>query len=413
MLFSAAWKSDFCFSLPFSLLPQCAGIHRNLGVHHSKVRSIELDTTVWDDEMINFMKGQGNEKARKRYERRAPVFYVRPKEYDLSMIRERWIRAKYEKKLFLQAEAEDGGPIPGSSGSVSSPAPAASPASPTSRSSASSSVSSLSAASLAAAHTDPSIFLQPERATEGWLLKENKNGKWQKRWFQLWGRELHYFKDAGDSYEKGRLDVVHCKLLIPDCSGSSNQANPNAPAGHRFLFELVSTEQDRAYPLAAESEDEMFAWLHAIRRAIIFYTKIAKGEEAGGMLSTRIPDLKVPYAKLGTVAKKGFLSKQGGGWASWNKRFFVLTKDTLYYYKSSPSDIDTPEGAIVLDAADVQFGEDKIKKKSCFTILTPDRTYFIQAGNDAEMHEWLVTLKAITDEKQNRRPIDFADSALR
>jgi hypothetical protein len=294
--------------------------------------------------MIAHMSRMGNEKARHLYEKRAPVFYIRPKEYDLSMIRERWIRAKYEKKLFVKEgdlAAEDM-LVPGrSSSSVSSPSPASSP---TARSSFASPPSALA---VAAANHDPSVFLQPERATEGFLYKENKNRKWQKRWFQLWGRELHYFKDAGDSYEKGRIDVVHCKILIPDCSGSSaasSAANGNsgsgAPAGHRYLFELVSTEQDRAYPLAAESEDELFAWLHAIRRAIIFYTRIAKGEEAGGMLATRLPDLKQPFAKVMPVNKKGFLAKQGGGWASWNKRYFVLTKDTLYYYKNQPADAD-------------------------------------------------------------------------
>ena len=300
--------------------------------------------------MIAFMKSMGNEKARNLYEKRAPVFYIRPKEYDLSMIRERWIRAKYEKKLFVkEGDLLDHNPTSRPIAASSAVSPSSPAASSSSRSSSASTASSNypSAAAAAAAHHDPSIFLQPERATEGFLYKENKHKKWQKRWFQLWGRELHYFKEASDSYEKGRLDVVHCKILIPDNSGASaatNAANGGssngAPAGHRYLFELVSTEQDRAYPLAAESEDEMFAWLHAIRRAIIFYTRIAKGEEAGGMLQTRQPDLKLPFAKVGNVAKKGFLSKQGGSWSSWNKRFFVLTKDTLYYYKTQPGDAD-------------------------------------------------------------------------
>ena len=84
----------------------------------------------------------------------------------------------------------------------------------------------------------------------------------------------------------------------------------------------------------------MFSWLHAIRRAIIFYSAIAQGaEEKAGMVA-RVADIKTPFARLSTVVKKGMLSKQGGGWASWNKRFFVLAKDVLYYYKNQPADVD-------------------------------------------------------------------------
>lgn len=241
------------------------------------------------------------------------------------------------------------------------------------------------------------------------------------------------------------------QIYIPDGSGGSaaSSAANGTPTGFRYLFELVSTEQDRSYPLATETEDEMFNWLHAIRRAIIFYTKIAKADEASGYVDARLPDLKLPFAKIGAVNKKGFLSKQGGGWASWNKRFFVLTKDTLYYYKNPPADADVrdrqrktqgsvlyaahiltsrsfcascllsplllqlAEGAIALDAADIQFGEDKIKRKNVFTILTPNRTYFIQANSEQEMTEWMNTLQAITDLAQKRREVDYADSLLR
>lgn len=352
--------------------------------------------------MIAFMRSAGNERARNQFEARAPVFYVRPKEYDLAMVRERWIRAKYEKKLFVKApttdEDENVGSMPtvhengsaaaasnaaaASDAAAASPVPAAATAapSPSSASSVSAASASLSRISLsanrpgasngaangngslphrastalsslasAAPTEDPALFYAPERPTEGWLYKENKKAKWQKRWFTLWGRELHYFKDAGDSYEKGRIDVAHCKILIPDCSGTGAQGSAmastssGAPAGHRYLFELVSTEQDRAYPLAAESEEEMFGWIHAIRRAMIFYTVIARGEEAAGMIA-QVADVKTPFARLPAVAKKGFLSKQGGGWTSWNKRFFVLSKENLYYYKQQPADVDVSGG---------------------------------------------------------------------
>jgi len=414
---------------------KCAGIHRNLGVHHSKVRSIELDTNCWDEEMIAYMKSMGNEKARNMYEKRAPMFWIRPKEFDLNIVRERWIRAKYEKKLFVKneiiAEEKEGS---GGGGDGDGDGAASAAGCNENASAAASSSSAVVApvlsrgcgggtgGSIASSGTglngDPANYLAPEHALEGWLCKENRNKKWQKRWFLLWGRELHYYKDANDSYEKGRLDVVHCRISIPDSSGAPSSSvaasgsGSAAPNGFRYLFELISTEQDRSYPLAAETEDEMFNWLHAVRRAQLFYTKVAKGEEQMGMVAKQA-DIKIPFARLPSIMKRGFLSKQGGSWSSWNKRYFVLANDVLYYYKQQPADIDLPEGGICVDSADIQLGEERVKRKYVFTILTPDRSYFIQANNEAEMNEWMAALLSITDESQKRRQVDFSDSRLR
>uniref|UniRef100_A0A8C6LS02 ArfGAP with dual PH domains 2 n=1 Tax=Nothobranchius furzeri TaxID=105023 RepID=A0A8C6LS02_NOTFU len=73
----------------------CSGIHRNLS---SRVKSIRLD--FWEDELVEFMKSAGNAKARALYEKAIPPFFYRPQENDCNVLREQWIRAKYQRMEF-------------------------------------------------------------------------------------------------------------------------------------------------------------------------------------------------------------------------------------------------------------------------------------------------------------------------
>jgi stromal membrane-associated protein len=61
-----------------SICINCAGIHRNLGVHISKVRSIDLDTSCWDPNLIDFMLSIGNKRAHSVYAKFVPSWYIRP-----------------------------------------------------------------------------------------------------------------------------------------------------------------------------------------------------------------------------------------------------------------------------------------------------------------------------------------------
>ena len=45
---------------------KCSGVHRGLGVHVSKVRSLNLDK--WDKASVDFMQSQGNDKSNSYYE---------------------------------------------------------------------------------------------------------------------------------------------------------------------------------------------------------------------------------------------------------------------------------------------------------------------------------------------------------
>nr|QFS19059.1 putative GTPase activating protein for Arf-I.2 [Apopellia endiviifolia (species B)] len=78
---------------------QCSGIHRSLGVHISKVRSVTLDT--WLPEQVAFMQSMGNVKANQRWEADLPPNFKRPSENDRSGL-ETFIRAKYEARRWVQ-----------------------------------------------------------------------------------------------------------------------------------------------------------------------------------------------------------------------------------------------------------------------------------------------------------------------
>ncbi|XP_078022010.1 arf-GAP with GTPase, ANK repeat and PH domain-containing protein 1 isoform X5 [Epinephelus lanceolatus] len=77
---------------------ECSGIHRNLGTHLSRVRSLDLDE--WPLELIKVMSAIGNELANSVWEANAQG-RLKPAPDASREERERWIRAKYEQRLFL------------------------------------------------------------------------------------------------------------------------------------------------------------------------------------------------------------------------------------------------------------------------------------------------------------------------
>ncbi|XP_071667423.1 arf-GAP with GTPase, ANK repeat and PH domain-containing protein 1 isoform X3 [Patagioenas fasciata] len=77
---------------------ECSGIHRNLGTHLSRVRSLDLDD--WPIELIKVMSSIGNELANSVWEESSQG-HMKPSADSTREEKERWIRAKYEQKLFL------------------------------------------------------------------------------------------------------------------------------------------------------------------------------------------------------------------------------------------------------------------------------------------------------------------------
>ncbi|CAH1241535.1 AGAP1 [Branchiostoma lanceolatum] len=77
---------------------KCSGVHRNLGTHLSRVRSLDLDD--WPTELATVMTSIGNSLANSVWEAN-PRGRVKPTPNSQREEKESWIRAKYERKEFL------------------------------------------------------------------------------------------------------------------------------------------------------------------------------------------------------------------------------------------------------------------------------------------------------------------------
>lgn len=75
----------------------CAGVHRNLGSHISKVRSLTLD--VWQLKWVQRMQ-TSDAIFNKEWEYNVPKEYKKPTQYSSRITREKYIRAKYQQSLF-------------------------------------------------------------------------------------------------------------------------------------------------------------------------------------------------------------------------------------------------------------------------------------------------------------------------
>ncbi|CAH1414769.1 unnamed protein product [Lactuca virosa] len=93
---------------------ECSGVHRNLGVHISKVRSINLDVKVWEPTVMELFRNLGNKYCNSIWEKlpQTNKFFIedetdavlvsKPSPKDAIQQREKYINAKYVEKLFVE-----------------------------------------------------------------------------------------------------------------------------------------------------------------------------------------------------------------------------------------------------------------------------------------------------------------------
>ncbi|XP_010321100.2 ADP-ribosylation factor GTPase-activating protein AGD3 isoform X2 [Solanum lycopersicum] len=100
---------------------ECSGVHRNLGVHISKVRSLTLDVKVWEPSVIALFQSLGNTFANSvweeslqargafqvnvsaaRSDKQQQLYISKPSHADPISTKEKFIHAKYADKSFVR-----------------------------------------------------------------------------------------------------------------------------------------------------------------------------------------------------------------------------------------------------------------------------------------------------------------------
>ncbi|XP_025913870.1 arf-GAP with coiled-coil, ANK repeat and PH domain-containing protein 2 isoform X3 [Apteryx mantelli] len=94
------WAS---INLGITLCIECSGIHRSLGVHFSKVRSLTLDS--WEPELLKLMCELGNDVINRIYEAKLEKVGVKkPQSGSQRQEKEAYIRAKYVERKFVEKQ---------------------------------------------------------------------------------------------------------------------------------------------------------------------------------------------------------------------------------------------------------------------------------------------------------------------
>lgn len=314
----------------------CSGIHRNLS---SRVKSIKLD--FWQDELVEFMKSSGNDRVRSEYEKAVPPFYYRPQENDCVVLREQWIRAKYERMEFTGETKYP--PLSYTTGFY-----------------------------------------------EGMLWKKGKdNAQFQKRKFVLSERDftLTYYNKENES--KGPKAVIPIKEL--------NAIFQPEKIGHPHGLQLTYQEGDHTRNIYVyhETPEEIVTWFNAIRAARYAYLKTAYPT---GSDEEIVPKITRKYLKEGFMEKTGPLQKE-----PFKKRWFVLDsqKRKLFYFKGQ---LDAEElGVVFIGTESKGYSVKECNPKHArgnkwnhgLLVETPERQFVFMCEREREQREWLDALRQV------------------
>ena len=93
-----------------------------------------------------------------------------------------------------------------------------------------------------------------------------------------------------------------------------------------------------------------------------------------------------------SLVHEGYLWKKGTGITkSWQRRYFVCKNNELSYYHNA-QDSDKPQGKLPLLLTTVKPLTDP-ERRNCFTIISQQKVYTLQALTDWDMNEWMNVIK--------------------
>ncbi|CAI0541898.1 unnamed protein product [Linum tenue] len=108
-------------------------------------------------------------------------------------------------------------------------------------------------------------------------------------------------------------------------------------------------------------------------------------------------------ATSNTVFKSGplFISSKGLGWKSWKKRWFILTRTSLVFFKNDPSALPQKGGEVNLTLGGIDLnnsGSVVVREdKKLLTVLFPDgrdgRAFTLKAETSEDLYDWKTALE--------------------
>ncbi|XP_070803074.1 arf-GAP with dual PH domain-containing protein 1-like isoform X3 [Pituophis catenifer annectens] len=298
-----------------------------------------------------FLAQHGNALAKTTYEAHVPAYYYRPSYSDSQVLREQWIRAKYERKEFLEPKKE---------------------------------------------------VLDSNGLKEGILWKRGRDNElYQPRRFLLSEKErcLKYFvkQDAKEPKIEVKIDTVNAMFQTEKMRHSNG-----------LQITYLKHNKTRNIFVYHEHGKEIVDWFNTIRAVKFHHLKVAFPGASDQELKTRLTRnfLKEGYMeKTGPKQKECFKKR----WFSLDHRRLMYFKDPLDAFAKGEVFLGNGEQGYNVIKGLPHAMQGRFTWKHGIIIVTPDRKYIFTCETEKEQEEWKAVFSYVME--QPMTPQEYAIEA--
>uniref|UniRef100_A0A6I8PGE8 ArfGAP with dual PH domains 1 n=1 Tax=Ornithorhynchus anatinus TaxID=9258 RepID=A0A6I8PGE8_ORNAN len=322
------WAS---YTLGVFICLKCSGIHRNLP-ELSRVKSLQMGH--WEETQVKFLAQHGNLVARGTYEALVPAYYYQPNQADCQVLREQWIRAKYERQEFSSPEQK----LPYSNGQ-----------------------------------------------REGTLWKRGRDqAQYHPCRFLLSERDscLKYFSKQDSREPKMTIQVDRINANFqPEKTGQA----------HGLQLTFLQDNRTRNLFVYHPDGKEIVDWFNSIRFVQLHYLKVAFPKARDDELRDR---LTCSFLKEGYMEKRG----PGRRWFTLDRRRLMYFKDPLDAFAKGEVFIGSREhGYDIRRGLPPGVPQGHGTWQHGLTLVTPDRHYLFACEMESEQNDWFSTFSRVIE----------------